>query len=118
MLATLEKTDIITSDTTIDGETSNGAFGAYELEIPQNVQSSLDDILDYYKCACLKPVIHAQGTPLDVCATLAREVKTNLPNNLQIQGKELLDFMIREIVSYCRDTSAKSLTLNFSFERM
>lgn len=116
MLATLEKIDT-KPDAPHDDKTIDG-HGAFELEIPDTVQSSLDDILDYYKSSFMKPTIHAQGSPLDVAATLAREVKQSLPNNLQIDAKTLLDFMIKEIVSYCRETSAKSLALNFSFEKM
>ena len=116
MLATLEKIetkpDAPHDDKTIDGH------GAFELEIPTSIQSSLEEILNYYKCSCMKPVIKTQGSPLDVMATLAREVKQSLPNNLQIDAKNLLDFMIKEIVSYCRETSAKSLSLNFSFEKI
>lgn len=116
MLATLEKID--TTKTDVSPNDTPMEQGAFELEIPNSVQSSLEDILDYYKCSCMKPVISTSGTPLDVFATFAREVKQGLPNNLQIQAKTLLDFMIKEIVSYCRETSAKSLSLNFSFEKM
>jgi hypothetical protein len=116
MLATLEKIDT-KQDAPHDDKTIDG-HGAFELKIPTSVQSSLDEILNYYKSASIKPVIKTNGTPLDVAATLVREVKQSLPNNLQIDAKNLLDFMIKEIVSYCRETSAKSLSLNFSFEKM
>lgn len=116
MLATLKKIDLET-DIPNDGKNIDG-HSAFELDIPHSIQSSLDEILNYYKCACMKPVIKAHGTPLDVTATLVREVKQSLPNNLQLDAKNLLDFMIKEIVSYCRETSARSLSLNFSFEKM
>ncbi len=116
MLATLEKTDNATIVTSTDDITVSQ--GAFELEIPTSIQSSLDEILNYYKCSCMKPVIKTQGSPLDVTTALVREVKQSLPNNLQTDAKTLLDFMIKEIVTYCRETSASSLSLNFSFEKM
>ncbi len=116
MLATLQK--IETQPNTPHDDKPIDGHGAFELEIPNSVQSSLDEILEYYTSANMKPTIHAQGTPLDITVALARQVKQSLPNNLQIQAKTLLDFMIKEIVSYCRETSAKSLSLNFSFEKM
>lgn len=116
MIATLQRTD--TEITTTHSDDTVRDHGAFELDIPNSVQSSLDEIVEYYVSANMKPAIHAQGTPLDITATLARQVKQSLPNNLQIQAKTLLDFMIKEIVSYCRETSAKSLSLNFSFEKV
>jgi len=115
MLATLEKTDIqSTSSDTLE----NDLFpGAYELEIPDQVQSSLETILDFYKNSGMKPAIKVQGTPLDVTVALVKTVKQSLPQSLQIDAKNLLDFMVREIASYARDAQARSLSLNFSFEK-
>lgn len=116
MLATLEKIDDLkTYD--IDHKTNGNKQEAYELDIPEQAQVSLDKILQYYECSCMKPVVKAQGTPLDITSTLVKEVKQSLPNNLQGDAKNILDFMIQEIVNYCREQSANSLSINFTFER-
>ena len=114
MLATLEKHDIETLDSDAP---KNHSRGAQSIDLPDEVQASLDRILAYYRNNTLKPVINACGDPLTICATLANQVRQNLPLSMEDDAKYFLDYMIGQIVVFCREHKANSLTLDFSFER-
>lgn len=89
----------------------------YAPDMPDDVQSAVDKLIQHYKDNGLKPQASLKGSPLDITVALARLVKGSVPQELMIEAKTLLDFMIREIVAYCRETQSKSLSLHFSFER-
>jgi hypothetical protein len=86
------------------------------MNMPDNVQNSLDTILQYYRKNTMRPRVDLKGDPLDITSGLVTKVQETLPQNLQKDGKILLDFMVREIVSFCREHKVKSLSLNFVFE--
>jgi hypothetical protein len=87
------------------------------LDMPMSVQESLDHILRHYQRSCTKPVFRMSGDPLCVVSGLVSQVKDDLPEHLQEEGRVLLNFMVDEIVSFCRERQTKSLSLHFSFER-
>ena len=96
----------------------NGAEISISLgfDMPNDVQDSLDRILQYYRQNNMRPQVSLQGDPLDITSGLVSQVQATLPLPLQDAGKSLLDFLIQEIVNFCREKKVQSLSLNFVFE--
>lgn len=109
MQAVLKQKD--TSERSVESSVSLG------FDMPEQVQNSLDRILEYYGRHSMRPIINLQGDPLDITSGLVSKLQTTLPSTLKDEGKILLDFLVREIVSFCREKKVQSLSLNFVFER-
>lgn len=112
MLATLQKTNASETDTALPSR-----HGSDVIDLPHDVQASLDRLLHYYRDNALKPMINACGDPLTICSTLVTQVKQITPAHLETDAKTFLDYMIKQIVAYCREHNAGHLTLDFTFER-
>lgn len=84
--------------------------------MPDHVQNSLDRILQFYRSKSMRPQVNLSGDPLAITSGLVSQVRGTLPNNLQKDGTVLLDYLIQEIVSFCREKQVRSLYLNFVFE--
>ena len=111
MEAVLKQTKISEAYAEDIGESTSLGFN-----MPNDVQNSLDRILQYYRQNNMRPEVSLQGDPLDITSGLVSQVQATLPLPLQDAGKKLLGFLVQEIVSFCREKKVQSLSLNFVFE--
>lgn len=86
-------------------------------DIPADVQDHLDLILDYYADNALKPRLQICGDPLHIVSSLVVQLQKTLPETLVSSGKIVLDFLIGQITSFCRDNNAGRITFSFEFKR-
>ena len=96
---------------------SEGNSISLGLNMPNDVQNALDSILQYYRRNAMRPIISLQGDPLDITSGLVSQVQATLPANLKDESQKLLNFLMHEIINFCREKQVKSLALNFVFER-
>lgn len=111
MQATLKQTNI--SENTSNDLDKSISLG---FDMPGDVQNSLDRILQYYRQNNMCPQISLQGDPLEITSGLVSQVQATLPLPLRDSGKNLLGFLVQEIVNFCREKKIQSLSLNFTFE--
>ena len=92
-------------------------LGTFELDMPEQIQNSLDQLIDFYKENAMKPVVKATGSPLDICAELSRQLKQSVPQEMIKDVKHVIDYLIDQIVDFARARRSKSLSIHFMFER-
>lgn len=107
--------EIATNTQNADAERHHN--GAFMIDVPQHIQSSLDAVLEYYAQSGTKPEIKLCGNPLDIVSDFITKMQETLPAHLNHQAKDVLDFMIRELCGFCKERSMNYLTLHFSFNR-
>ena len=120
MQAVLEKSkidDVVAPDQDGSQLERGGAEDSCTLDLPNDVQNSMGKIIDFYKDNAMKPLFQLKGNPLEITASLCRQMKEPVPDHMQIDAKTVLNFMVGHIVTFCREHQARSLTLNFAFER-
>lgn len=96
---------------------SNGEIGAMAIDVPAHIQPALDMILDHYAQTGAKPEIKLCGNPLDIVSDFITKMQETLPAYLVNNGKDVMDFMIREICDFCRSRAMNHMTLQFRFDR-
>ena len=111
-LSTTTQPHSASSDKAIDG-VADVYLG---MDMPDEVQNALDRILQYYRRHFLRPRVTLSGDPLAITSGLVEQVQSTLPQSMHADAKILLNFMVRKIVSFCRDHKVQSLSLDFVFE--
>lgn len=113
MQAVLQNIETVPETPTI----TKPVFGAGIIDLPDNVQNALDHMIDYYKKNAMKPKIEVSGNPLDIVAALITQIRQNLPKTEDAHAKILLDYMVQDIVDYCRATGSSYLSLTYQFDK-
>lgn len=88
-----------------------------DFDVPKDVQTHLDLIIDYYAEKALKPHVQLCGDPLHISSSLVTQIQKTLPETLATSGKIVLDFLIGQICSFCRNNNAGRITFSFEFKR-
>lgn len=86
------------------------------IHIDDDIHDSIDRVIEYYQSQHIEPRFTFSGSPLDIAADLARNVKASLPNTHQEDGTVTLNYMINQFVDYCREVKSNSLTITFAFK--
>jgi hypothetical protein len=102
-------------DTVSEGEITS-VHDSVDVDVPMDVQRSIDTVLYYYKSQKLNPNIKLDGSPLEAITQLISQVRQTLPKQFEQETTVFLDFMIAQVVNYCRDNKLNSVSLNFSFD--
>jgi|GEM_PF-5596778 len=87
------------------------------LNVPDDVQSHLDVLLDYCHDNALRPHLQICGDPLHVVSSLIVQLQKSLPETLANSGKIVLDFLIGQITTFCRNNNAGRISFSFEFKR-
>lgn len=93
------------------------SFENYSIDIPNHLQTSLDNLLDYYAASGKKPTIQLCGSPFDIITDFITQIETSLPENLLNNGKDLIDYIINSLCEFCREKSITHMTYQFTFLR-
>lgn len=83
--------------------------------MPNQVQSALDALIAYYKSNALRPHIDVSGNPMEIVESLVTQVRQNLPQDQDQNARIVLNYMIQDIVDYCRATRSTYLSLTYQF---
>lgn len=87
------------------------------VDVPENIQPSLDSLLDYYADNGQKPEIKLCGNPLDIVSDFVTQIEATLPENLINNGRDVIDFMIHNLCDFSREKNVSHMTFNFVFHR-
>ena len=87
------------------------------IDIDDDIHDAIDRVIAYYQKQDIEPRFTFSGTPLDIAANLAQEVKASLPNEYADDMQVVLNYMIQQFVDYCREAKSNNLTVTFAFKR-
>jgi len=90
---------------------------SYLIDIDDDIHEAIDRVIYYYDSQDVEPRFTFTGSPLDIAAGLAREVKASLPQDFAEDARVLLDYMIAQFVDYCREVKSNNLSVTFAFKR-
>ena len=86
------------------------------IDIDDDIHDSIDRVIDFYITENIEPRFTFSGSPLDIAADLARNVKASLPDTYQEDAVITLNYMISQFVDYCHEVKSNNMTVTFAFK--